>query len=133
MVLFRPSRNIRKHQRCGNHVRLCADISGGLHLSLNAASFAIPDMACSYVVRPGANRILSNRMRSNAGQDLTHDKRVAGYRAAVDPDAFGLQIFAYSADPVFPPQAGILVAAKRRHEADRAIGIDPDRACFEIF
>src|SRR5512141_1231373 len=66
------------------------------------------------------------RLRSGIGS--AHHERIAGLGAGVDPDAFHLQVLVDGALAVFPAHAAILVAAERRHEAHRAIRVDPYRA-----
>src|SRR4051794_4190395 len=43
----------------------------------------------------------------------------------VDPDTFRLQLLVHCGLAVLPPDAALLGAAERRHEADRPVGVDP--------
>src|SRR5579862_7520738 len=61
----------------------------------------------------------------------SHDEWIWGVAGDVDPDAFGLQVFADGVDTAFAADAGSFVTAEGRHVAHGAIGIHPHRACFQ--
>src|ERR1700741_144393 len=60
-----------------------------------------------------------------------HHERIGAARARVDPHALGLQVLVDRLGAVLAPQPRVFIATEWRHETDRAIGIDPDRAGLE--
>ena len=81
--------------------------------------------------RPGEDRqaadISGDQHKDGRIVRLANHERIAGRRPRVEPYGFGLQERAGRVDAVFTADAGVLAAAKGRHETDGTIGVDPDR------
>src|SRR5690242_1941315 len=95
-------------ERAGTEVRLC-------------------DMGSS-VARVAQGRRAAFQRRTKSSGPSAQDERVAGGSAGVDPDALVLQVGGEGGDAVLAAEAGVLEAAEGGQVADRAVGVDPDRA-----
>src|ERR1051326_5393643 len=59
------------------------------------------------------------------------DKWIRGLARNIDPDAFGLKVFANGIDAALAADARSFIAAEWRHITHGAIRIDPHRSRFE--